>query len=311
MFQIIFVNKNVSFLLIECYNVLKRSIIEVIDLIEENIFAMRLKELREEANLTQNELAEKLGIGRATLSNYELGVRKPDIDTLQKIANYFNVSSDYLLGMTPIKKRDSLNSIEEIIKEKKVKELKNFFKHEENVKAYFEYIVSLFEPLLKAISIYEDEKIIVDSYQKVKANFFDLFMPILDMLKTLLKISYMKSFPFILDTYVFEDALSYLKDKKLKYFIFDIPTLINETHKIVKLFVEELSKKSKAISDNSYSLYNFFYENLTELQQKLLATTIWLYEYDVGLHSELDELKNLFLKNKNSKEGESNGSQNT
>lgn len=60
MFQIIFVNKNVSFLLIECYNVLKRSIIEVIDLIEENIFAMRLKELREEANLTQNELAEKL-----------------------------------------------------------------------------------------------------------------------------------------------------------------------------------------------------------------------------------------------------------
>ncbi|BCS80621.1 helix-turn-helix domain-containing protein [Anaerocellum diazotrophicum] len=266
---------------------------------EENIFAMRLKELREKANLTQNELAEKLGIGRATLSNYELGVRKPDIDTLQKIAMYFDVSSDYLLGISSIKKRDFLNSLGKITKEENIKELKDFFKNKENVKAYFEYIVSLFEPLLKVISIYEDEKILVDKYDEIKKNFLDLFMPILDMLEALLIISYKKSYPFILNTNVFDDALLFLKDKKSKFFIFDIPTLINETHEIVKMFVEQLSGKSKAISDNSYALYNFFYENITDLQEKLLMT--------VGVLWQISQNKDL----KSIKEGESNGSQNT
>lgn len=299
MFHIIFVNKNVSFLFVQCYNVLKRNIMEVINLMEENIFAVRLKELREEANLTQNELAEKLGIGRATLSNYELGVRKPDIDTLQKIAMYFDVSSDYLLGISSIKKRDFLNSLGKITKEENIKELKDFFKNKENVKAYFEYIVSLFEPLLKVISIYEDEKILVDKYDEIKKNFLELFMPILDMLEALLIISYKKSYPFILNTNVFDDALSFLKDKKSKFFIFDIPTLINETHEIVKMFVEQLSGKSKAISDNSYALYNFFYENITDLQEKLLMTVGVLWQI-----SQNEDLKSI-------KEGESDGSQNT
>lgn len=62
------------------------------------MFKERLKKLRESKKLTQSELATALNIGRASISNYELGTRTPDIDTLVKISDYFNVTTDYLTG---------------------------------------------------------------------------------------------------------------------------------------------------------------------------------------------------------------------
>ena len=62
-------------------------------------FKERLKELRIEKELSQSELGKKLGVDFRTVSNWENGVRKPDIDTLAKIAEYLEVSSDYLLGL--------------------------------------------------------------------------------------------------------------------------------------------------------------------------------------------------------------------
>ncbi len=50
--------------------------------------------------MTQEELSIKLDISRASLSHYEKNRREPDYDTLVKIANYFKVSIDYLLGRT-------------------------------------------------------------------------------------------------------------------------------------------------------------------------------------------------------------------
>lgn len=64
------------------------------------MFSERIIRLRKETNMTQSELAKKLGIPRTTYSNYENGNRQPDYETLQKIANYFGVSSDYLIGMS-------------------------------------------------------------------------------------------------------------------------------------------------------------------------------------------------------------------
>ena len=63
-----------------------------------NIFAEKLKELREEKELTQDVLAEKLSISRSTVGMLELGTRMPSIEVLVKIADFFNVSIDYLLG---------------------------------------------------------------------------------------------------------------------------------------------------------------------------------------------------------------------
>lgn len=62
-----------------------------------NNFAKNLKELRMDANLTQAMLAEKMGVSQRSVSNWELGARQPDYDTLLKLARLFDVTTDYLL----------------------------------------------------------------------------------------------------------------------------------------------------------------------------------------------------------------------
>ncbi|MFE9945422.1 helix-turn-helix domain-containing protein [Bacillus velezensis] len=57
----------------------------------------RITSLRKKANLTQEQMATKLNITRSALSQYELGTRNPDYDLLIKIADFFDVSIDYLL----------------------------------------------------------------------------------------------------------------------------------------------------------------------------------------------------------------------
>ncbi|PFW92244.1 transcriptional regulator [Bacillus pseudomycoides] len=60
----------------------------------------KISELRKQQKLSQYELAERLGFSRGKLANYEQGQREPDYDTLKKIADFFEVSTDYLLGRT-------------------------------------------------------------------------------------------------------------------------------------------------------------------------------------------------------------------
>ena len=66
-------------------------------------FAKRLRDLREEKNITQTKLGNEIGIDQRSISFYELGKYEPDLQTLIYIAKYFNVSVDYLLGLTNIK----------------------------------------------------------------------------------------------------------------------------------------------------------------------------------------------------------------
>ncbi|MDF2934652.1 MAG: transcriptional regulator, family [Paenibacillaceae bacterium] len=56
--------------------------------------------LREKRGLTQEDLANKIGISRASLSHYEKNRREPDYTTITKLADFFHVSVDYLLGRT-------------------------------------------------------------------------------------------------------------------------------------------------------------------------------------------------------------------
>lgn len=60
--------------------------------------ADRLKEMRTKRGLTQREVAERIGIGVSTLGMYEAGKREPDLDTLRKLARFFGVTVDYLMG---------------------------------------------------------------------------------------------------------------------------------------------------------------------------------------------------------------------
>ena len=56
-----------------------------------------LRQLIEDAGISQKQLAHDLNIGVSTIGNYARGLREPDFETLKAIASYFNVSCDYLL----------------------------------------------------------------------------------------------------------------------------------------------------------------------------------------------------------------------
>ena len=62
--------------------------------------AMRIKDLREDSDITQQTIADYLNIKQNTYSQYENGQRQLPIDILIKIAEYYDVSTDYLLGLT-------------------------------------------------------------------------------------------------------------------------------------------------------------------------------------------------------------------
>ena len=64
---------------------------------------MRLKDLREDSDLTQAELAEFLHIGQSTYSQYENGLRQIPIPILIRLSDYFSTSVDYLLDLTDVK----------------------------------------------------------------------------------------------------------------------------------------------------------------------------------------------------------------
>ena len=65
---------------------------------------MRLKDLREDADLTQQRVAEYLHIKQNTYSQYENGQRQIPIEALIVLAKFYNTSTDYILGLTNTKK---------------------------------------------------------------------------------------------------------------------------------------------------------------------------------------------------------------
>ena len=67
----------------------------------------RIKELREESNMTQVRLSMELEVTQETVSAYELGKHYPGVKTLKKLAGLFNASIDYILGLSNIKKAEA------------------------------------------------------------------------------------------------------------------------------------------------------------------------------------------------------------
>ena len=65
---------------------------------------MRIRDLREDSDLTQKAIAEYLHVRQNTYSQYETGQRQISIDFLIKLAEFYSVSTDYILGLTETKK---------------------------------------------------------------------------------------------------------------------------------------------------------------------------------------------------------------
>ena len=71
----------------------------------------RIKILREELNITQQELADKLNGAKSTIAMYEKGDRKPSMEVLIKLSEIFDCSIDYLLGKSDIRNPEELKNI--------------------------------------------------------------------------------------------------------------------------------------------------------------------------------------------------------
>lgn len=69
------------------------------------MFGDRLKLLRNRKGLSQAEFAKQIGVSKSSVNMYERGEREPNFETLETIADYFNVDLDYLMGKSEIENR--------------------------------------------------------------------------------------------------------------------------------------------------------------------------------------------------------------
>lgn len=98
-----------------------------------SILGKRIKSLREDRRLNQVELSKMLNISNTTLSQYETGQRVPSDEVKIKISKIFDVSLDYLLGVTDVKNNEDIKTIAahkegETFSEDELKDIEEFKK---------------------------------------------------------------------------------------------------------------------------------------------------------------------------------------
>lgn len=108
-------------------------------------FSERIKALRDQSGMTQQEVADKLNVTKQTISQYERGLRRPDIESLEAISDLFNVSSDYVLGKTDITMQALTEEELKILRSKPVVEFYNYLNslNDEGLNKVMEYIKDL------------------------------------------------------------------------------------------------------------------------------------------------------------------------
>lgn len=118
------------------------------------VFGERLKALRNEKQKTLRELAENLNIPYSTLANYERGEREPSYENLVTIADFFGVTTDYLIGRSDFKTPEE-------------EYLRDLIKRNLDVKHHVdndEFILFLIELFKSMVTIYEFDNFLSDSF---------------------------------------------------------------------------------------------------------------------------------------------------
>lgn len=152
------------------------------------MFAKRLRKLRKEKGINQTELGNILGLSTSAIGMYEQGRRTPDQETLKKIADFFDVSIDYLLGRTDdrkppekIEETTNTNDIDARLTKKdkrdiakELEKLMDDIEHSDGLSAYNnqltdeqkELIKNALEIALKVVKIKNKEKYTPKKYRK-------------------------------------------------------------------------------------------------------------------------------------------------
>lgn len=138
------------------------------------MFQIRLKELREAAGYSQYSFAREFGVAQSTVGGWEAGKREPNFETIQRIADFFGVSVDYLLGRADEKKEPALTKkderdIEKILAAAKI-QLENqeglMFDGDPASPEAIESILSAMELGLQAAKMRNKEKYTPKKYKK-------------------------------------------------------------------------------------------------------------------------------------------------
>ncbi len=108
-------------------------------------FADRIKDLRIQSDLTQQEVADKLNVTKQTVSQYERGLRRPDMESLEAISDVFNVSVDYVLGKSDVTIQIVNEKDLEILRNKQLRRLLAYYErlNSAGIKKVEEYVEDL------------------------------------------------------------------------------------------------------------------------------------------------------------------------
>ncbi len=115
-------------------------------------FSDRLKELRENAKMTQEDLAKVLGVVRPTIAGYETKGKQPSYDILLKLSEVFNCSTDYLLGAVPYK-LDNHPVSETLAPDFEVQRILEALEKNNNLKTVLKIVIDMSQKDLKTIEI--------------------------------------------------------------------------------------------------------------------------------------------------------------
>lgn len=130
----------------------------------EKQFGDRLRELRTERELTQEELAKVFNTGKASISHYESNRRLPDAITIEKFADFFGVSLDYMMGKSDIRNPyENIDKVSNAVEDDP--ELKEFWeelKERESLQLMFKQVKNLddksIKQVMRIIKAIEDEE---------------------------------------------------------------------------------------------------------------------------------------------------------
>lgn len=127
-------------------------------------FPERLRELRNEMKLNQEELGSKINLSKANISKYETGRIQPNIETINYLAKFFNVSTDYLLGQTNVKNAyDNKDKVSKAVEDDpELKEFWDELQERETLQLMFKQVKDLddksIKQVIKIIKAIEDDE---------------------------------------------------------------------------------------------------------------------------------------------------------
>lgn len=242
------------------------------------MFPYRLKELREEKGLTQEELALMLGLKRQSISNYENGGRQPDYNTLIKIADFFGVTVDYLIGHSDFRTREEEFKGKNFYEKYKLEEVIDDLTDSESKAILGNILLNTVEPLIKNISGVLYQHLFGDN----KKEIFILIKNLLENLN-----SY---FNFLME---YSKKPAYFLALKSGYKPIDVFRWLLETHKYIKV-----------ISDSKGNLYAIEKEIDDEIVSKIVSEVNDVYfdltdllKHQREILSSLNNIEEFYAKN--------------